>query len=554
MGTKEHADLVLSRGNVLTVNSQNRRAEAVAIKDGRLLRVGTTREVSETVGKDTLQKNIDGMTVVPGFIESHNHTLMFGINQRGVDLSRVRSITEMIRVLKERAVRQEPGTWVVGAGYNQFELVEKRHPTRWDLDKVNTSHPILIKHTSAHGRVVNSRGLALAGITKDTPSPEGGRVVKEDGTGEPTGVLFQFPAMNLVDRLLPALSNEELVEALRKANQILLSQGITTALDAGTNMFDLPTYLSAFRNAVDRKVLQVRHTLAIRSDAVLNLDEHENELSHLEEKLLALGIRPGAGDELLRIGPFKFIPDGAISTATAATYEPYGADPDHQSTGELMISPDALIDVARAAHGLGYQLMVHAIGDRAIDQAIEAVEQALRHTPRSNARPRIEHCVMVTPQALRKMARLEIVAVVQPAFLWGLGDNWMGQLGRERAMRLKPLRTFLDHQVMMAFSSDRPVVNGAPLLGIHTAVNQKTMNGNDYAPEEKLSIEEALRCYTINGAYAAFEDHNRGSIEVGKLADLVFLAEDLTNVPAERIKDIEVVATMVGGKIVYGSL
>jgi predicted amidohydrolase YtcJ len=554
VGTNEEADLILFGGNVITVAPGRPRAEAIAIRNGKILCVGTNGEVREKAGKGSLQKDLRGMTVVPGFIESHNHTLMFGINRQGVDLSRVRSIREMIHVLKDRAAQREPGTWVVGAGYNQHELEEKRHPTRWDLDEVSSLHPVLIKHTSAHARVVSSRVLAMAGITRDTLTPEGGRIDRDDVTGEPTGVLFQFSAMNLVDRLLPKLTGEDLTEALRQANQVLLAQGITSAVDGGTTLFPFPVYFSAFQDAVERGALEVRHTLVVRSDMLVDWNNPQDGLKHLEENLMGLGIHPGAGNERLRVGPFKFIPDGAISTGTAATYDPYGADPVHQSTGELMISPEALAEIASEAHHLGFQLMVHAIGDRAVDAAIQGIELALHRTPRRDARPRIEHCVMVTAQALQKMRGLGIVAVVQPAFLWGLGDNWISQLGPERARKLKPLRAFLNNQVVMAFGSDRPVVNGSPLLGIHTAVNQKTMNGNDYAPEEKITVEEALRCYTIHGAYATFEDGIKGSIEPGKLADLAILAENPINVPREHIKDIEIVATLVGGKICHGSL
>jgi predicted amidohydrolase YtcJ len=357
--------------------------------------------------------------------------------------------------------------------------------------------------------------------------------------------------MSLVDDIIPKPSDKDLVDALTLANNVLLSQGITSATDAGTNIVDIPTHFSAFKVAAEKGFLKVRHNLAIRSEVLIDYNDLNEELKNIEQKLLKMGIEPGLGSEKLRIGPFKFIPDGAISTATAATYEPYGADPNNLSTGELMISPEALTKVASVVHRLGFQLMIHGIGDRAIDAAINAIESVLQETPRRDPRPRIEHCVMVSPQMIRKIGELGILAVMQPSFLWGLGDNWISQLGRDRATKVQPFKTFLSNDVLMAFSSDRPVVNGAPLLGIHTAVNQKTMNGQDYAPEQKISVEEALRCYTLNGAYTTFEENIKGTIEEGKLADLVVLAEDLTKVSSERIKDIQVIATMVNGKFCY---
>lgn len=551
MRTGVDADTVLMGGSIITVDRKNPRAEAVAIRDGKFLRVGTTEEVKETIGKGTDVRELKGMAVVPGFIESHNHTLIFGLNLKAVDLSRVHSINEMLELLRTRGLQQDEGSWIIGVGYNQNELKEKRHPTRWDLDRIGSDHFVAIKHTSAHARVVNSKALALAGITKDTPDPEGGRIIRDEKTGDPTGVLFQFSAMSLVDDMIPKPSDKDLVDALTMANNVLLSQGITSATDAGTNIVDIPVHFAAFRVAVEKELLKVRHNLAIRSEVLLDYNNLDEELKNIEEKLSEMGIGPGLENEKLRIGPFKFITDGAISTATAATYEPYGADPRNQSTGELMISPEALTKVASTAHRLGFQLMVHGIGDRAIDASISAIERALQETPGRDARPRIEHCVMVNPQRVRKIKKLGILAVVQPAFLWGLGDNWISQVGRDRAVEFQPFRTLLDNDVLMAFSSDRPVVDGAPLLGIHTAVNQKTMNGQNYAPRQKISVEEALRCYTLNGAYTTFEENIKGSIEEGKLADLVVLAEDITKVASERIKDVQVMATMVGGEFFH---
>jgi predicted amidohydrolase YtcJ len=551
MGFMIDADIVLHGGNVITGDEKKPRAQGVAVKDGRILWVGTNEGVKQAVGRGTQVRDLKGMTVIPGFIESHNHTLMFGLGLSSIDLTKVGSIEEIMALVKERAAKQKEGTWITGVGYNQNELKEKRHPSRQDLDKAAPKHLVSLRHTSAHGYVVNSLALAKAGITKDRLDPEGGKIGRDVTTGELTGLLFESPAMKLIDDITPKPDLEDLVTALGNASQRLLSEGITSAMDASVGGNDIPLQVSAYQEAVERGVLKVRHNLAIWSEAVFDYRRFEESLREAREKLLGLGIRTGLGDEKLRIGPFKIIVDGAFSTVTAVTYEPYGIDANDRGCGVLVIEPEKLAKLASVIHGLGWQLSIHGIGDKAIDVCLDAFEAAQKSKPRKNARHRLEHCTMVLPRMFDRIKRLGIIPVLQPGFIWELGDNWFRQLGKETCAKFKPFRTLLGNKILMAFSSDRPVVSGAPLLGIHSAVNQKTRTGQDYAPHEKITPEEALRCYTINGAYATFEERIKGSIEVGKLADLVILAEDLTQVRQERIKDIPVMATMVGGEICY---
>jgi hypothetical protein len=430
-------------------------------------------------------------------------------------------------------------------------LKEKRHPSRQDLDKAAPKHLVSLRHTSAHGYAVNSLALAKAGITKDRLDPEGGKIGRDITTGELTGLLFESPAMKLIDDITPKPTLEDLVTALGKAGQRFLSEGITSAMDASVGGNDISLQIAAYQEAVDRRVLKVRHNLAIWSEAVFDYCRFEESLREAQGKFLGLGIRTGLGDEKLRIGPFKIIVDGAFSTVTAVTYEPYGFEANDRGCGVLVIEPEKLAKLASVAHGLGWQLSIHGIGDRAIDICLDAIEAAHRSKPRKDARHRLEHCTMALPRMFDRIKRLGVIPVLQPGFIWELGDNWFRQLGKETCVQLKPFRTLLDNKILMAFSSDRPVVSGAPLLGIHSAVNQKTRTGQDYAPHEKITPEEALRCYTINGAYATFEEKVKGSIEVGKLADLVILAEDLTQVRSEKIKDIPIMATMVGGEFCY---
>ena len=551
MGFMIDADVVLFNGNVITVDDKKPRAQGVAVKGGRILWVGANEEVRQAIGRGTQGRDLKGMTVIPGFIESHNHTLMFGLGLDSIDLTKVESVEEIIALVRERASRQKEGTWITGVGYNQNELKEKRHPSRQDLDRAAPKHMVSLRHTSAHGYAVNSLALAKAGITKDRPDPEGGKIGRDVTTGELTGLLFESPAMKMIDDIVPKPELEDLIPALGKASQRFLSEGITSAMDASVGGNDIPLQIAAYQEAVDRGVLKVRHNLAIWSEAVFDYCRFEESLKEARRRLLGLGIRTGLGDNKLRIGPFKIIVDGAFSTVTAVTYEPYGVEANDRGCGVLVIEADKLAKLASLAHGLGWQLSIHGIGDKAIDVCLDAFEAAQKSNPRRDARHRLEHCTMALPRMFDRIKKLGVIPVLQPGFIWELGDNWFRQLGKETCAKLKPFRTLLDNKILMAFSSDRPVVSGAPLLGIHSAVNQKTRTGQDYAPHEKITPEEALRCYTINGAYATFEEKIKGSIEAGKLADLVILGEDLTQVRPERIKDIPVMATMVGGEFCY---
>jgi predicted amidohydrolase YtcJ len=392
--------------------------------------------------------------------------------------------------------------------------------------------------------------LDLAKIGKGTPNPEGGSIEKDYKTGEPTGIFIGFPALKLIGDVRPKPSYEDLVEALKLADKKLLAEGITSAMDAAVGVSDLPRQIAAYQEAIDTEILHVRHNLAILSDALINYDDFEVEIKNVEWKLLGMGIRTGLGDAKLRIGPLKIIPDGALSTGTAATYDPYGVDPENQTRGVMMVDPEKLIKLASVAHKLGWQLAIHGIGDRALDAVINAIENALKQNKISDARHRIEHCIMVSSQMIKKIKELNIIVIPQPGFIWEMGDNYISQIGKEKAASTIPLRTFLDNDIKTAFGSDRPVINGAPLIGIHAAVNQKTMNGQDYAPLQKISVEEALQCYTLYGAYASFEENIKGSIETGKLADLAILSDDITNISPEKIVDTKVMMTMVDGKFV----
>lgn len=550
-----YADRVLLGGSVITIDWKKPRAEAIAIKDGKFLLVGSNEEVREMVGKGTEVRDLGGMTVVPGFNDAHNHPLQFAIAVEDIDLGQpsVRSIRDILNLVAEQAKQQAKGTWINCRGYDHNQLAERRHITRWELDEVAPDHFVRLKHFGLHSNVVNSKVLALAGITKDTTDPEGGKIERAPRSGEPTGVILEMPAIALIDKIMPKTSYEDIIEYLRIVNQRYLAEGVTSSSDAGVGLqsSDWPRIIGAYQEAVETGVLNIRCNLQVWHEIFLDYSHIDEELQEIDNRLFKLGIRSGLGDEKLRIGPIKIIMDGGVSLGTAATYEPYGAQPENQGTGILTMEPELLTRIVSALHYRGWQMSIHAIGDRAVDVVLNAYEAALREQLRANHRHHIEHCIIMNVGQMTQMKKLGVLCVTQPHFIWDAGDSFAYQLGKQRTEETLRFRTMLDNSLFTVFSSDRPCTSGAPLLGIHAAVNRKTKSGENYGLGEAISAEEALRLYTINGAYTTFEEGIKGSIEAGKLADLVVLAEDPTKGDPERIKDIPVVATMVGGEVVY---
>ncbi|MBA7476918.1 N-substituted formamide deformylase [subsurface metagenome] len=547
------ADIVIVGGNVITVDPRRPRAEAIAIKDDKFMLVGSNEEARAVVGTGTKVRELDGMTVVPGFNDAHLHVLSSAQSIKGIRLgaSSVRSIGDILNLVGKQARRQEGG-WIIGRGYDQNRLRERRHPTRWELDEVSLGNAVYLIQFSGHASVANSKALALANITKHTPDPEGGEIERDPDTGEPTGLVLETPATDLIEEIMPRASYEDIVEDLGIVNQNFLPQGITSFMDAGVGMdFGWSRIIGAYQEAIETGLLNIRCNLAPWHERFLDYTRIDEELQEIDSRLFKFGIRTGLGNEKLRIGPFKIIMDGSASLATAATYEPYQPGSMRQGTGILIMEPEILAKLVSALHRMKWQIAIHAIGDRAIDVTLDAYEAALHEQPRTNHRHRIEHCTMMDLRQMARVEQLSVLCVTQPAFVLEAGDAFANQLGRRRAEETLRFRTLLENNISVAFSSDAPVVSSAPLIGIHGAVNRRTRNGQSYGIGEAISAEKALSLYTLGGAYTTFEEDIKGSIEVGKLADLVVLDKDLTKEDPEGIKDISVMATMVGGKVVY---
>jgi len=554
MGIMIDADHIVYDANIITMDNDRPIAEGIAIKDGKILWIGTNDEVKSSIGKNTLVTRLKGKTIIPGFIDAHHHTMQYGLNLLGIDLTKTSSIDEILKIVKEESEKKRIGTWIFGIGYNQNQLKEKRHPNRFDLDKIAPNNPVVLKHTSGHNYSVNSMALKLAGINSETPDPLNGKIDKDQKTNLPTGLLFSFSAMKLIGNLLPTPSYEDMLTGLKMANNIMISEGITSATDARVGMVDAPRQIAVYQDAFEKGFLKVRHTLGIWCNSVLDFSNLKEAMRDIEWKLLGMGIRTGFGNRNLKIGALKFVTDGALSTATAATFQPYGYDSSKQSCGVLMIEQKTLEELALKTHELGWQLSIHAIGDRAIDTVINAMEYVNNNSKIKLNRPRIEHLTLVTPEMLKKVKKLKATVVLQPTFLWQLGDNWISQLGYDRFKAAKPFKLINDLGIKMAFSSDRPSVLGAPLLGIHSAVNQRTKDGNDLSSKQKISVKDALKCYTENAAYADFDEKIKGTLKIGKLADFVVLEDNLFETPSSEIKNLKILHTCINGSFVYSNV
>ncbi|MFQ5684399.1 MAG: amidohydrolase [Candidatus Binatia bacterium] len=547
-----YSDLVLLNGNVITVDQENRVAQAVVVKSEHIAHVGTSEEARSFIGNGTQVFDLKGKTVLPGFIEPHTHFMSFGIRLRMVNVRTPpnNTIADVLDRIKERAAVTPKGEWIQAQGYEHTAIKERRWPTRSELDAAAPDHPLVITYRSSHVWMANNKALAMAGITKDTPQPKGGHIDKDPETGEPTGVLREKAASRSVTRLLPHPTVEQLKEGVVQAGKEYLAVGITSTHDAGTG--DTPAYYRAYQEAIEEGRLKVRVYLMIHDLPYARF--------YMERDL---GLRTGFGNERLRLGPVKTCSDGSIQVYTCAFYKPYiksdTTDPTKDPTGVLQVSPEEQKRIVLEAHSKGYQVAIHAQGDRGIDVALDAIENAMEKYPRPNPRHRIEHCQCATRVALERMKRLGVIASFYPHHIWYWGDRHVSEfLGMERSSRIDPMKSANDLGVVTIAHSDTPIALPKdplfatdPLFGIWCAVNRKTRGGLVLGPEERVTPMEAIRAYTINAAYASFEEDLKGSIETGKLADLVVLSESpLTGDPL-KIRDIKVEKTIVGGEITH---
>jgi len=527
----------------LAADADRTRADAVAVSAGRIAAVGAASDLLGLAGAGTRVVPLGGRTLLPGFHDAHCHVLGFGLTLAAVALTSCRTIPDLVGLLQTRADESGAGpeTWVRGRGYSQNVLAESRHPTRQDLDGVGGGLPfVLIIHASGHAVSVNSRVLARCGITRDTPDPPGGTVVR-DGHGEPTGVLLET-AVNFAYDAAPEPARGEKIAALGRATRSLNAMGITSAVDAtlGVAARDSLAEIVVYQEAAQTGALSVRCTLMMMLTQLAALDAVPAPDALTVET------------DRVRIGPAKVFTDGALTTRTALLRSPFvGGD----SLGTAVWRAEELDAMVLKAHAAGWQVAAHAIGDGAIDLCLDAFGRAQARHPRADARHRVEHAMLLWPDQLERMARQGVLPIYQPEFILRFGDAYKAALGPSRAARLMPYAETLASGLPLVFSSDLPVVPGAPLDGIAAACLRQAPSGETLGDWHRVSALDALRAYTEGAARSVFLEDDRGRIAPGHRADFVVLDGDpLTLPPDEWTDGLAVRATILGGKVVFGDV
>lgn len=527
---------IWTNGAIVTMADREPSVDAVLTMDDRIVHTGTLESVRTHAPCSTRTIDLGGATLMPGFIEAHNHMLMYGLSLTGIDArpSRLPSIAGLIDAIRERAASTEPGSWIVARGYDDNQLEERRHPDRHDLDQGSTEHPVLLVNGSGHLAVANTEALRRAGIAPSTGNPQGGEIVRNQH-GEATGLLLET-AQRLVTAVMPPPSVDDYVAALDACHDRYVAAGITSSHTAGVNS---PDEYRAHQRWSERNSSPLRTTMMIGMEMFPSFRD--------------TGLRTGFGDDRLRIGPLKLFSDGSLIGRTAAVSRPFLDDSDPNNLGMEMMPQEELDRIVLEGHRHGYQVAIHAIGDRAIEMCLDAYRNAQQKAPRDDTRHRIEHCGVLRPDLIERLVDQQVIPVSQPVFIREYGDGFIRHLGPERVALTYPFRSLLDAHLPLVFSSDCPVSAYPPLVSIQASVEEKTNRGTPYAPQEVISARDAMRCYTRNGAYAGFAEDRLGSIEPGFLADFAILSADPADVSPNEIDRIQVLGTVIGGNMVYQS-
>jgi predicted amidohydrolase YtcJ len=499
------------------MNPLQPRAEAIAVTKDRIVKVGGNSETTKLVCENTKILDLKGKTVVPGFIDTHIHVADFGRTLAWIDLKKADSIKTLQELVRKRAEKIATGKWILGSGWNQEHFTEKRYPTRQDLDAVAPDNPVILYHQLGQTCVTNSRALKVAGITKETIAPKNGVIEKNPETGEPTGIL-QGTATDLVWNSIPAPTEEELVDAAKEACRKIVEAGVTSVHWI---------VLSTSELTVAQKLIK-GSDLPLRIFLIATAEVYEN-------------LSTSTSQAQAKVGGVLIFSDGYLASQTAAVSQPYVGNPVNR--GKMLYTREELNELAAIISKANLQVIIHAMGDKAVDIALKAFEAV---APKSRHRYRLEQAALLNAQLIQRLKKLGIIVSIQPKVVESEFSVWSAieHLGEERARNLFPLKTLMRNGVCVVGGSDCPMEPLNPLLGIQAATTRRPF------PKERLTVEEALRLYTVNAAYATFEEGKKGSIEEGKLADFTVLSGDPASAPSEGLSDIEVEMTIIGGRIV----
>ena len=526
---QEKPDLILHNGNFITVDPNQPRAEAVAIIRDRLFAVGSNRDVLALANGNTKKIDLEGSTVLPGFIDAHSHPASSGrYHLFSLDCD-LRSIEEIKALVSEKAKTTPKGRWIYGFKYDDTKTKEGRFINVKDLDEAAPDHPVAIRHRGGHTAYVNSMAFLRTSINTETPNPPGGKFVQKDG--KLTGRILEN-AMYPFYKDFPKFSDEDYVKGVDLISRMLTETGITSVQDAGSS----PEDLNAFQIAYQRGLLKTRVYNSIRH---WNLD-----------RMIEAGIRTGLGDEWVRVGYMKTAIDGSISERTARLSQPYVGRPD--DFGILTTTREELYERCKKAYLAGWQVGVHANGDVGIDITLGVYEQLIKETPKKDPRFRLEHCTVVNADLIKRIKALNAIPNPFSTYVYFHGEK-MKEYGADRLENMFAVKSFLDAGIKVTQTSDYPPGPFEPMMALQSSVTRTDYNGTTWGPSQKVTVEEAIKVGTLHGAYASYEEDIKGSVTQGKLADLVVLEKDPTAVDPSTLIDIKVERTMTGGKWVYES-
>lgn len=529
------ADLVLLNGKIWTVNEKQSEAEAIAVIGNRIAAVGSSQEIRKWIGAQTKVIDLQGKRVVPGFNDAHVHFLDGGQGLASVQLRDAASPEEFRKRIEEFAAKLPKGRWVLNGNWDHENWKPANLPTRQLIDTVTPDNPVFINRLDGHMCLANSLALKLAGVTRDTKDPDGGTVVR-DANGEPTGVL-KDAAMSYVYKVIPDPTEDEMIEAIKAAMRYAAENGVTSVQDMSASP----------------EVLGVYQKLLARGEQTVRISGHQPLAQW--ERLARIGIRAGFGNDKLKIGGLKGFADGSLGSTTALFFAPYLDDPKTSGLPSDEMFPESKMrDRIIAADKAGLQVAIHAIGDKANKTILDFFAEAEKQNGSRDRRFRIEHAQHLRQEDIKRFGSRHVVASMQPYHAIDDGRWAENRIGPERAKGTYAFRSLLDAGAVLAFGSDWFVAPMEPLMGIYGAVTRRTLDGkrpNGWVPEQKITVAEAVKAFTLGSAYASFDEKNKGSIEAGKLADFVVLSADIFKINPIEIEKAKVMITIFDGKVLY---
>ncbi len=528
---QREADLILYNGNIVTMGKAAR-AQAVAIADGRFFAVGDNKEIQSLAAGKTKKIDLGGKTVVPGFIDAHSHPGSSGLaHLREVDCD-LRSIKQIQDAIRKRAAETPKGNWVLGFKYDDTKTSDNRIVNLHDLDLAAPEHPVRISHRGGHTMYVNSLAMKVAGVVDTTPNPDGGMFDRDASTKKMNGRVKES-ACDVFDKVIPsAYTRDDLREGVKLISKMMSRTGVTSVHDA----YGSPEYLRAYQDAYENGDLSLRIYCLI---GYMHID-----------KMIEAGVRTGVGNEWVRIGAMKMTCDGSISERTARLSQPYIGRPNDY--GILVNTEEQLYSYAKKAHDNDWQIGIHANGDVGIDTTLKVYERLQKERPRRDPRFRIEHCTIINDSLIQRMKTLGVIPTPFSTYVYYHGEK-MQEYGAERLKNMFALRSFLDAGIRATQASDYPPGPFEPMMALQSSVTRTDIKGTVWGANQKVTVEEAIRIGTMHGAYASYEENTKGSIETGKLADLVVLGRDPFKEDPMSLVTIPIERTMAGGKWVYES-